>query len=55
MKTKRFTFERSNTQEEAEDTLKLLVLVFITKFKKNHKQIKQNFWKDKKSISEKYY
>lgn len=40
MKTKRFTFERSNTQEEAEDTLKLLVLVSIIKFKKNHKQIK---------------
>lgn len=41
MKIERFTYGRSNTQEEAEDTLQLVIIVSIIK-SKNHKQIKQN-------------
>lgn len=47
MKIERFTYGRSNTQEEAEDTLQLVIIFSIIK-SKNHKQIKQNPWKDKK-------
>lgn len=41
MKIERLTSGRSNTHEETEDALRLVIIVSIVK-SKNHKQIKQN-------------